>query len=198
MFKILKFSFKEMHLKMSSAKWRPFCLGLKVSSRPIPSHVWTQQSTNLNFLRRIICWTISCKWHFCSQLSVKPPMQISLLALPEVVILINCYCDIMAWRRSPRYLHFVGVEALVIALFFNIMAVKLRFTRAYQEVTNTWSFNISDVTGKKIKALFNVSSKLAFTLGMQHWYIWIFMIQRDGGLIWKCGVYAFPTRLHVW
>ena len=24
------FSFKEMHLKMSSAKWRPFCLGLNV------------------------------------------------------------------------------------------------------------------------------------------------------------------------
>ena len=24
------FSFKEMHLKMSSAKWRPFCLGLYV------------------------------------------------------------------------------------------------------------------------------------------------------------------------
>ena len=24
------FSFKKMHLKMSSAKWRPFCLGLNV------------------------------------------------------------------------------------------------------------------------------------------------------------------------
>ena len=27
---ILTFSFKKMHLKMSSAKWRPFCLGLNV------------------------------------------------------------------------------------------------------------------------------------------------------------------------
>ena len=27
------FSFKKMHLKMSSAKWRPFCLGLNVLSR---------------------------------------------------------------------------------------------------------------------------------------------------------------------
>ena len=26
------FSFKKMHLKMSSAKWRPFCLGLNVST----------------------------------------------------------------------------------------------------------------------------------------------------------------------
>ena len=25
-----KFSFKKMHLKMSSGKWRPFCLGLNV------------------------------------------------------------------------------------------------------------------------------------------------------------------------
>ena len=30
LFKIQKFSFKEMHLKMSSVKWQPFCLGLKV------------------------------------------------------------------------------------------------------------------------------------------------------------------------
>ena len=28
--KIPTFSFKKMHLKMSSAKWRPFCLGLNV------------------------------------------------------------------------------------------------------------------------------------------------------------------------
>ena len=27
---IKTFSFKKMHLKMSSAKWRPFCLGLDV------------------------------------------------------------------------------------------------------------------------------------------------------------------------
>ena len=30
LFKIQKFSFKEMHLKMLSAKWRPFFLGLNV------------------------------------------------------------------------------------------------------------------------------------------------------------------------
>ena len=28
--KVHTFSFKKMHLKMSSAKWRPFCLGLNV------------------------------------------------------------------------------------------------------------------------------------------------------------------------
>ena len=31
---IQAFSFKKMHLKMSSAKWRPFCLGLNVLSTP--------------------------------------------------------------------------------------------------------------------------------------------------------------------
>ena len=30
---IRAFSFKKMHLKMSSAKWRPFCLGLNVLTR---------------------------------------------------------------------------------------------------------------------------------------------------------------------
>ena len=29
-FKIQKFSFKEINLKMSSVKWQPFCLGLNV------------------------------------------------------------------------------------------------------------------------------------------------------------------------
>ena len=36
LFKIRRFSFKEMHLKMLSAKWRPFCLGLNVL------HVWME------------------------------------------------------------------------------------------------------------------------------------------------------------
>ena len=30
LFKIQKFSFQEMHVKMLSSKWRPFCLGLNV------------------------------------------------------------------------------------------------------------------------------------------------------------------------
>ena len=30
------FSFKKMHLKMSSAKWRPFCLGLNVLMYELP------------------------------------------------------------------------------------------------------------------------------------------------------------------
>ena len=42
------FSFKKMHLKMSSGKWRPFCLGLNVWSRwlPLPGSPWVAQSGN--------------------------------------------------------------------------------------------------------------------------------------------------------
>ena len=32
---IHKLSFKKMHLKMSSGKWRPFCIGLNVLKTPL-------------------------------------------------------------------------------------------------------------------------------------------------------------------
>ena len=37
---ILTFSFTKMHLKISSAKWRPFYLGLNVLTYFLPSHAW--------------------------------------------------------------------------------------------------------------------------------------------------------------
>ena len=37
--RIHAFSFKKMHLKMSSAKWRPFCLGLNVLKTTCHFHV---------------------------------------------------------------------------------------------------------------------------------------------------------------
>ena len=40
------FSFKKMHLKMSSAKWRPFCLGLNVLKITRTPADWKQWSTN--------------------------------------------------------------------------------------------------------------------------------------------------------
>ena len=42
------FSFKEMRLKMSSAKWRPFCLGLNVLKR------WSCKLFMLNY-RLLVC-----------------------------------------------------------------------------------------------------------------------------------------------
>ena len=38
--KILSFSFKKMHLKMSSAKWHPFCFGLNELNPPICTSVY--------------------------------------------------------------------------------------------------------------------------------------------------------------
>ena len=42
------FSFKKMHLKMSSGKWRPFCLGLNVLTPVTPSEWGTR-----DFVRRL-------------------------------------------------------------------------------------------------------------------------------------------------
>ena len=55
---ILTFSFKKMCLKVSSAKWRPFCLGLNVLNH---QSVLTPPCTNL---RRVCQISICClKWH---------------------------------------------------------------------------------------------------------------------------------------
>ena len=43
---ILTFSFKEMRLKVSSAKWRPFCLGLNVLTVIIVTYEWIMQYIN--------------------------------------------------------------------------------------------------------------------------------------------------------
>ena len=47
--KILIFSFKKMHLKVSSGKWRPFCLGLNVLINKASVNTFT--STNRLLLR---------------------------------------------------------------------------------------------------------------------------------------------------
>ena len=53
--KIQIFSFKKMRLKVSSAKWRPFCLGLNVLTG------WSMQSvTNKNI--QVMC---SASWGIC-------------------------------------------------------------------------------------------------------------------------------------
>ena len=40
--KIHTLSFKKMHLKMSSGKWRPFCLGLNVLSKQVWTYGWLE------------------------------------------------------------------------------------------------------------------------------------------------------------
>ena len=57
---IHEFWFKKMHLKMSSAKWRPFCLGLKVLNENICQNLQFWQNVN----EHILIWnksSILCK-----------------------------------------------------------------------------------------------------------------------------------------
>ena len=56
--KILQFSFKKMHLKMSGAKWRPFCSGLSVSIYSF-SVSYIVCVRNCNFMYGVyLCWNI--------------------------------------------------------------------------------------------------------------------------------------------
>ena len=49
---IRTFAFRKMHLKMLSAKWGPFCLGLNVST----SHPWMIKYVEVSFWNR--CWQV--------------------------------------------------------------------------------------------------------------------------------------------
>ena len=51
-----------MHLKMSSAKWRPFCLGLDVLNRRLTPGGPTGETHATRFLQ-LILWTDSCGWN---------------------------------------------------------------------------------------------------------------------------------------
>ena len=73
------FSFKKMHLKMSSAKWRPFCLGLSVLRLDHGTMVCAvcfvmflvTFSLQAHILKR--CGTMSNQLQICYQLNVGTP-----------------------------------------------------------------------------------------------------------------------------
>ena len=75
--RIQTFLFKKMHFKMSSAKWRPFCLDLNVLirlahngipmsmlHRPGRRQAWTAPSHYLNQCWNIVNWTLRNKLHW--------------------------------------------------------------------------------------------------------------------------------------
>ena len=76
------FSFKEMHLKMSSGKWRPFCIGLNLlklwfaTSRVIRHSSETWYGWMLTIWNSFQIWEQTWKWHlrngghFCLSLDV--------------------------------------------------------------------------------------------------------------------------------
>ena len=56
------FSFKKMHLKISAAKWRPFCLGLNV--------LISNNSSDIYFIHSYIsCWLCDKLWFYWAQTS---------------------------------------------------------------------------------------------------------------------------------
>ena len=102
------FSFKKMYLKMSSAKWRPFCLGLNVLSSNGVDLILPEYSRfsirRVNTLgprqngRRFADDTF--KRIFLNE-NVRISIKISLKFVPKGPIIINpALVQIMAWRRS--------------------------------------------------------------------------------------------------
>ena len=55
-----KFSFKKMHLKMSSEKWRPFCLGLNVFMTMTVTRFWWNGQKGERLVTSD-CVTVVCK-----------------------------------------------------------------------------------------------------------------------------------------
>ena len=61
------FLFKKMHLKMSSGKWGPFCLGLNVLMKFISKH----QVENKSVLVRALVWVSPVQWCLYASLGHK-------------------------------------------------------------------------------------------------------------------------------
>ena len=74
---IQTFSFKKMHLKMSSAKWRPFCLGLNVFSW------WLNQKKQNFYIQFVYCITclIDMEYHSYRR---KNPLTIRRTLTPKI------------------------------------------------------------------------------------------------------------------
>ena len=78
--RIQAFSFKKMHLKMSSAKWRPFCLSLKVLTQcclMTPNHYPDQ------------CWFIikGVLWHSSENNSTRSAQELILWHMFKITLL---------------------------------------------------------------------------------------------------------------
>ena len=91
------FSFKKMHLKMSSGKWRPSCLGLNVLKPQVSSlqrHLWVRFHTTDTCLLQPL-WT---------------PQMVSVKALLYCYIYIYPYFmqEFECWISGPFFLNFPG------------------------------------------------------------------------------------------
>ena len=70
------FSFKKMHLKMLSGKWRPFCLGLNVLRWPHIIVCWIEM--NVSMIKVTEDWFITPTMHGWRVLWAVPPSSVCL------------------------------------------------------------------------------------------------------------------------
>ena len=86
--KIHTFSFKKMHLKMSSVKWRPFCLGLNVLSN---SSLLSHQSNQMSTLEYVFLISVLAGVHRFASTVAKRPLKLG------------------DWNCSPDFLFICGL-----------------------------------------------------------------------------------------
>ena len=103
--KIHIFSFKKIPLKMSSAKWRPFCLGLNELKEHLPKNQQRPEKlVTLNLPKRIAFYC-SCRWTETVSMILKSLKTIGRQFDNFVVTGGSCHHDNLRchqWRQSCR------------------------------------------------------------------------------------------------
>ena len=101
---IYTFSFKKMHLKMLSGKWRPFCLGLNVLTTGLDSNfTWMEWIRILSPPRLSV--TIRCCIHHGSEWSTWTKHHLAFLILSIFCSPNNgfgCWC-LVTWPLEPLF-----------------------------------------------------------------------------------------------
>ena len=98
---IQTFSFKKMHLKMSSEKWRPFCLGLNVLKTSKKHPIWSSADrVHNNIIQNgLIGWFLGFKF-----VSSPNNGKYHICVTPENLILIYC------WKKSTYFQFTISLE----------------------------------------------------------------------------------------
>ena len=88
---IIALSFKKMHLKMSSAKWRPFCLGLNVLiNRMYFTFPYTMHIDLICFIFIVVIWSILSKI-ICFLRSVTGKQDIRISKLTSITVSVKIH-----------------------------------------------------------------------------------------------------------
>ena len=93
------FSFKKMHLKMSSAKWRPFCLGLNVLIHQ-SCHDFVSRTSHIVVIFNLIFPKYSLKMLFLCEVTVVAKLLLPILPaiLSSLLSMLNA-CNLRMKRN---------------------------------------------------------------------------------------------------